>query len=294
MHIFTRAAGCAAMGLFVAGCGDGTSTSTTTAAGAATGSTGSGGDAAADVVDMYCNTLARPFCEATHAFKLTPAVGLDRSVDSCVDLVFAGYPLLICTHDRERAALQTSLRAGTTVFDQAQFDTCLNLLKAMTADGAAFTEPPLTVFETTCLHAFRGQSAPGDACPFPRFGAANLADPSALSCKDGRCEYGTCVPFLKPGDVCDVDFSDGFPYASATMLCNYPNSEVCVSTPGAGGDAGAGGAGGSGPLGTCRPRGELGDACDANGDNCDCRSLHCDATGKCAPPDGRGAFCRPL
>lgn len=295
MHIFTRAAGCAAMGLFVVACGNGPEVSATTTAGAATGSTGSSGDAAVDVVDMFCKTLAKPYCEASHIFQVSPSTGADRTIESCVELVYAGTPLPICTHDFERAGLEASLRAGLTVFDQAQFDTCLDILKTMSVVGAGFTEPPLTVFETTCLRAFQGQGAPGAACPFKKTFGIYLADPTALPCKDGRCEDGTCVPFLKPGDACDIATATDYYLrrdATATMLCNYSNSEVCVKTPGAEADAGAGG---SGPVWTCRPRAELGEACVLKGDGCDCRSLHCDRmTGTCAPPDGGGGFCKEL
>jgi hypothetical protein len=250
---------------------------------------------------MFCDTLARPYCEADYVCHMWPSLAIDKGVDACVQVVFSGYPSF-CAPVDVRTKLEASLRAGTTVFDQAQFDTCLALLKSMSAGGAACTEAPLDVFSTTCFSAFRGQGAPGDACSSRRNSWPNgVGEDSVLSCKDGRCEDGKCVPFLKTGDACSLSinlddyFANQYP---ATMLCNYPNQERCWGDPGAGGAGGSGGAGGAGgagggggaePMGTCRPQGDVGDACHP-GNNRECKSYNCDATGKCAVPTGKGTW----
>jgi hypothetical protein len=288
MHIFPRAAGCAAIGFFVVTCTDGTSSSTTSA-GNATGSTSSGGDTPSAVIDMYCNTVARQFCEADAACNLVPSLqAFKLGIDGCMQVVFSGYPQ-ICAHDRMRAELEASLQAGTTVFDQVQFDTCLALLKTMTSGGAACVTAPVKILATTCLTAFRGQGAPGDTCSFPLYDMEGVGESATLPCKDGRCENGSCVPFLKTGDACDIRINQ-LRSRSATMLCNFPNGQVCWTPPGAGGAGGGGGAGGSEPMGTCRLHGEFGEACDRQ-NTCACSSENCDATGKCALPDPRGSGC---
>jgi hypothetical protein len=173
------------------------------------------------------------------------------------------------------------------VFDQVQFDLCIAQFKSMLAGGAACVEPPEHVFNTTCLSSFRGQGMPGDACPFPGDLWQAYWEESALPCKAGRCENGICVPFLRTGDACRLD---GNPGMTSSMICNFPNKEVCWGTRGAGGAGGGGGAGGAEPVGTCRPQAELGDACDP-GNDYECKSLHCDATGKCILPDPQGSAC---
>jgi hypothetical protein len=255
MYIFPRAAGFVALWLFVFACSSGASSSTST------GSTGSGGDAV--VIDAFCHSIVAPFCKAEYACCSMPQHSFGSTVDECPQVLVSDNQIF-CPQGSSRALLEASLRAGTTIFDQAQFDTCLALLKSMSADGLACTEPPEYVFYTTCLGSFQGQIAPGDPC------SDDLG--YILPCKDGACEQGRCATFLKIGDACQVGIEDTGPPAGA--LCNYVKKEVCKGARGAG----------PGLTGTCGPQGEIGDACHLGNDH-ECKSLNCDVTtGKCALP----------
>jgi hypothetical protein len=306
MHTFTRAASLAAMCHFVFACSEGASTSTTGAGGftGSTGSTGSGGadsDAARAILDTFCNAVAAPFCEAVFACCASPGIFLKAGPDAdvatnikyCEQVVPEGRELPLCESGR-RDDIAAHLRDGFIVFDQAQFDTCLDLLKSMTAGGAACVEPPKHVLLSTCTSAFRGQIALGDACPYPEELFRGRAFEAGAVCKDGRCEHGKCVPFLKPGDACDLSIDQQLLYSNpAPIICNFVNKEVCWGDPGAGGAGGGGDAGGAAPMGTCRPQGELGDACNP-GNVHECKSFHCDATGKCVLRDPATSACQDL
>jgi hypothetical protein len=301
MHTFIRAASLAAMWLFVFACSEGTSTSTTGTGGSTgSGGAGTGGDAARSIVDAFCTTVTAPFCEAylaccTHPdFNIAGGLNLDytTALKNCEEVIpqdtFINH---FCLGDRRREELAALLREGATVFDQAQFDSCLDLLKSMTAGGAACVEPPRNVLLKTCTTAFRGQIALGDACPYPEDTFRYLFLQPSMVCKGGRCEYGKCVSFLKPGDACELILDQDLRYYNpAPTLCNLLNREVCRGDPGAGGAGGGGGAGGATVMGTCRPQGELGDACNPANPH-ECKSLNCDVTGKCVLPDPDWSAC---
>jgi len=243
-------------------------------------------DATTALVDKFCNDVAAAFCEANWTCCLHAGEHFGQSVTDCKQKF--GYPIVeFCNSIAypDRAALEASLRAGTTIFDQTQFDTCLALFKSMTAGGSACVAPAGRVIMTSCLSAFQGQILPGEPCPWPD---VDFAD-SVAQCKDGRCETGRCVPFLKNGDTCSTKKVWTDP---ALMICNYAHSEWCRS-PLLDPDAGAGDAG---DMGTCVPMGDIGDPCDPNKVNPgyadECKGWNCDATGKCALPDPYDTACR--
>jgi hypothetical protein len=286
MHIFTRAAGCAAMGFFVFGCTGDTSNSTTTS-GAGTGSTGSGGDAGASIIDTYCQALEPPLCEAGEAcgWLFGPAEPADR-IQLCKDGdLYPGKPNFCSAQRLFTEYLEASLQSGMTIFDQAQFDACLARFKSMLVGGEACTERTEHIADTDCLNAFRGQGMPGDACPVPGDLWEGYWTESALSCKAGRCENSVCVPFLKIGDACNLQIAiHPVGTASANLECNFLNKEVCWGAPGSAGAGGGGGdAGAAEVMGTCRPQAEIGEACDP-GNRYECKSHRCDMTGKCVLP----------
>jgi hypothetical protein len=274
MRIFLLVAGPVMFWPLVASCGGGSPVSPVDAG---TGDDGSDdGAAARAVLDKFCNTLADAYCEAAFACCGPPFLDPDAvSVDDCKSSWFASvWGPGVCNPQPSstRPAVEAMLRAGTTVFDEAQFEACVTLLKSMSAGGSACVAYPGTILHRTCMRPFQAQLAPGDACTWEYL---------TFPCKEGRCEKGKCVAFLKTGDPCDVDLRDlGAP---AATICNDPhNGEVCR---GARGTEGTGGSGSDGRLlGTCGPQGELGDACHP-GNNRECKSGHCDATGRCAPPD---------
>lgn len=288
MRIFPRAAGAAALFLFVFACSNGTSNSTTMGATASSSSTGSGVDAGASIIDTFCTTVAAAFCEADYTCCTNTLEQFDKGlgIDVCKEDIATGryYPKL-CAPSYDRPLLEAALQAGTTVFDQAQFDRCVTLLKSMAAGGAACVEPPKRVLLTTCLSAFRGQSDPGASCPWPQ--GWDWIDRGVLPCKDGSCNDSKCVPFLKIGDPCVLPSIDPVPQTDSR--CNYVTQEACWGVTV---QEGAGGSGGAPVTGTCRPQGEVGDACDP-GNYYECKSLNCDATtGKCALPDPHWAACQ--
>lgn len=237
------------------------------------------GDATTALVDKFCNDIAGPFCEANWTCCLMPGAHYGQTVDDCkTRFVTLTNNILSFCEGREagtRADLEASLRAGTTIFDPTQFNACLTLLKSMAAGGTACVEPPGEVVERACLSAFRGQILPGAPCSWQD----KIFWESIAQCKDGRCETGRCVPFLKPGDACDnlTDWAK-----PANTMCNYPNNEGCKPS---GSDAGAGGA--------CAPLGEIGDMCDLGPDhNFECKSWTCDGdAGKCANSDPYRSAC---
>src|SRR5262249_30096460 len=140
---------------------------------------------------------------------------------------------LFCSPGEERSIVEAALQAGTIVFDQAQFDTCLALLQSMAAGGAC-VQPPRDVVATTCLRAFRGQIAPGEACPWPPKSAWVVR---VMGCKDGSCDNGVCVPFLKPGDACPFPT----PYSNTAKICDWVKGEWCHGDPDVGGAGGGDG-----------------------------------------------------
>jgi hypothetical protein len=312
MRIFPWAASLAAMWLFVFACSETSSPPTsTTGAGGSTGSTGSdsastGVDPARALVDMFCTTVATPYCEAYLAccgdlsrYQSFPRVDDATAFLTCKEdwSEGTGHFGPICRR-AIRPHIAAQLREGSTVFDQAQFDTCLNVLKSMTGGGAACAEPPFHVLLTTCISAFRGQLAPGEACPYEEDDFKYLWLDASTVCKEGRCEYGKCVPYLKPGDACDLSIDqgnqDGADYnVSAANICNFINKEVCWGDPGTGGAGGGGDAGGPSVMGTCRPQGELGDACNPNNYH-ECNSFQCDVAGKCVLPEPKTSACQAL
>src|SRR5689334_7183814 len=171
MRIFVLEAPCAAMGLFVASCSS-DQTSEATSSGTSSGSTGSsssssgaGGGAAGAVLDMFCNAIPAVACEADYTCCTNPMFqypDADPSLENCkTSLGQSFFPF--CRPNKPRSEFEAYLRAGTVVFDQAQFDSCMALLKAMSAGGAACVQPPLNVARTTCISAFQGQLAPGEA-----------------------------------------------------------------------------------------------------------------------------------
>jgi hypothetical protein len=279
MRIFAWTAAFAAMGVFVIACGTGTSSSASTGT-----SSSSGGDPAEALIDMYCHTIAAPFCESEYACCWLPFWG--DTVASCEEWVI-GSSSDFCGHPWKRDALRAALKSGAVVFDQAQFEACLTLLKSMVSGGAACVYPPEYLFLSTCRASFQGQIAPGDACPWPDTGP-DFDRP--LVCKDGTCQHNICVPFLKTGDPCDL--STYLPIEQpVNMRCNYMKNQGCWGIlPDAG--AGGGGAGGAMPTGTCRPQAEIGEACDPGNDH-ECKSLNCNlTTAKCGPVSERNACAR--
>src|SRR5262245_37912258 len=160
LRIVPLVAGSAAMMVWasLASC----SGSTGTGGDASSSSSSTGGDATTALVDQFCADVAEAFCAADWNCCLQPGSHVGDDVNDC-KRVF-GYPMSsFCyqwsTPDRED--LEASLRAGTTTFDPAQRDTCLNLLKSMSAGGTACVEPPESVLIKRCLTAFRGQIPPG-------------------------------------------------------------------------------------------------------------------------------------
>jgi hypothetical protein len=245
-------------------------------------STGTGGDATTALVNKFCTDVAAAYCESDWSCCLQPGTHLGENVNDCKQKF--GYPKVAFCDEKiysDRADLEASLRAGTTIFDQAQLDTCLTLLRSMAAGGTACVEPPWNVIKRSCLSAFRGQLPPGTPCTWPE---STFAE-SIAQCKDGRCESGKCVPFLKLGDPCSakmVIWTD-----AASKVCNYTNYEWCR------GPLLDGGTGDAGDMGTCAPMGNIGDACDPKNEE-ECRGRTCDdATGKCVLPDPYTTECGP-
>jgi len=242
-------------------------------------STSTGGDATTALVDKFCADVAAAFCEADWNCCLQPGSHVGDNVNDC-KRVF-GYPMIsFCYHwsTPDREDLEASLRAGTTIFDPAQRDTCLTLLKSMAAGGTACVEPPESVLIRSCLTAFRGQIPAGEPCTWPE---AVFTD-SVAQCKDGRCESGKCVAFRKLGDPCDPKMGWG---KAASLICNYSQYEWCKSPL-----PEDGGAGDAGTMGTCAPMGDLGATCDPL-NRTECRAETCDATGTCVLPDPYTTAC---
>lgn len=254
--------------------------------GTGTSSTGSGGaDAGSDpfaaIVDKFCSEVAGPFCEADWTCCLRAGLHFGNNVDDCKTQVVSTKALVrYCvppSQGGDRADLEASLRAGTTTFNQAQFDTCLALLKSMAAGGAACVRPPAYVVSRICQSAFEGQIPPGEPCTWQDF----LFEDSVMQCKDSRCETGKCIPFLKAGDTCPWDPNLDDTSQPAFMICNYAHDEWCKRPlPD----------GGVGDNGTCAPLGDVGDACDP-GNYTECKGSNCDAMGKCGLPDPYTAAC---
>jgi hypothetical protein len=276
MRIFAWTAAFAAMGIFVIACSTGASSSASAGI-----SSSSGGDPADAIIDMYCHTIAAPFCQADYACCSFPLI--HGTVEACEEAVLAG-AWKPCANPWERDALRAALKSGAVVFDHAQFETCLTLLKSMVSGGAPCVYPPQYLLYSTCMGSFQGQIAPGDACPWPE---TKIDLDRALLCKDGTCQNGICIPFLKTGDHC-VPSQYGPLAQPVNMRCNYMKHEGCwgmLTDAGGGG----GGAGGAMPTGTCLPQAEFGVACDP-GNHHECKALLCNpTTAKCGPAIGWGA-----
>lgn len=235
-------------------------------------------DSPAQAVGKFFGTVAAPFCEAlytccTDQMFLQDFSGGTR--DACKSLWTAGGGL----GGRGLLTLKASLVNGTTVFDAKALDTCIARLNARImppAGAAACVEPAPFVFLNTCMGAaFQGQIEPGDNCAaWPSL----PEDLSFLACKDGRCENGKCVPFLKMGEACDKDKS---PTSPANTVCNFVQEQWCQ--------------GGNGLSGSCGPRLEVGDACDpGNEASYLCKSLDCGQTFKCGPVTPDSTACDVL
>lgn len=289
MRAFTVAVRGAAIGLFMASCTGNPSTSSgsTTSSSSAgnttssSGAGGAGGSTAKDIIKSFCTAVAMPLCQADYAcctdWHFQYAFG--DGIDTCVNHVgssWAAFTFCNPSGSFDVDDLQANLEAGTTVFNQAQFDACLAELKALSAGGNACTMAPKRIGQTSCLNTFQGQIPPGGACSWNE----TVWPDTGLPCKDGNCENGVCVAFAKMGEQCTVD-----PYDHAvptTMHCNTAKGEVCWGPPDGGG---TGGAGGGPALGTCHPRAKIGEPCDP-GNWWECESYLCDpATSKCAFPD---------
>lgn len=291
MRILTLAAPSAALWIFVVSCtSDGpsiagsTSSGSTSSGSTGSGSTGSGGSTVAAIIDNFCNSIKGPFCEADHVCCTDPRASYYESVEAC-EMYFIPQNYTLYCAGPTRLALEAGLASGEIVFDQAQFDACLARFKLMAAGGSACVAPPEYAFHTMCEPAFRGQVPAGGACSWPVEWHTNNYFP----CKDGLCNHGRCVPFLKSGEVCQV--GRGYPEdLPPSELCNLFQRQACKGAPAAGGDVDGGADGGAVALGTCGPQGEIGDVCNP-GNVLECRSLHCDATGKCALPDPYNTGC---
>jgi hypothetical protein len=271
MRIFAWTAAFAAMGIFVVACGTSTSSS------ASASSTSSGGDPETALINMYCHAIAAPFCEAEYACCSLPSLGWQRTIASCEADIFVASSTF-CSVPWDRDALRAALRSGAVVFDHAQFEVCLTLLKSMVSGGAACVYPPEYLFWSTCIGSFQGQIAPGDACPWP---AEGMPDDRPLPCNAGSCEHGICVPFIKTGDPCVPGPAPSD--QPVNMRCNYRKHEGCWGILPDAGAGGGGGAGGAMPTGTCRPQAEIGEACDP-GNHHECKSLYCNpTTAQCGP-----------
>lgn len=281
MRIFTLAASCAAIGFFVPSCDEDTPGRPDTS------STGADADSAAAIIDNFCKAIVAPLCEGHVACCGISAAPPFSTLDLCKQgVIDLANPVPFCWLDTQRKRLKADLQAGTVVFDQAQFDTCLSTLKALSAGGTACTESAMALADTICLSAFRGQIAPGEACTRDE---RNFFQ-NVISCKGGRCEDDKCVPFLKTGDSCDPRNPIG---VAANTICNYVREEGCRIPPPP--DAGGAGDGGGAELtGTCGPQGDIGDTC--YGGNAapgwrECKSSTCDATATCVLPHPLGFAC---
>jgi hypothetical protein len=234
-------------------------------------------------IDPFCAALAEPFCESMFACCVNSLflsrVNAGLSVDECKKNWSSG----VCLPFHVRQAIEGSLADGDTVFNPARLDACVAHLKPLVAGGYACVAPPQQILMTECLSAFEGQLSPGDKCTWDADGRV-YGWTSFAQCKDGLCDEGTCVPFLKPGDACPT--VGGFPgEVSLPQTCNYPHGEWCK---------------GAGDTGTCGPREEIGAACNVgtpeNRHDYECRSFVCDrTTGTCIPSatpteDGTGCW----
>jgi hypothetical protein len=262
MHIrfFSALIGSATLWLLIAGCGVDTG-----------GAGGTGGTADSGIpkdpedkeIDAFCDTALPPFCEAlfaccTDKYWLIHDLNAGATPEECVQKWRASW----CLRDITEPSLKASLKAGSTVLDHERLDKYVEQLKAMSESGAACVIPPAFFFLYSCFGAFRGQLAAGAACDW------KVEDTSFMQCKDGRCEQGICVPFLKTGDTCAMAERMTPPHSATNKLCNYVEGEWCQ---------------GSGDIGTCGPLGKVGDACpEVAGGLYSCMSHHCN-DGTCAP-----------
>jgi hypothetical protein len=211
----------------------------------------------AEQTAKLCDDVAAPFCDALFACCADPQTlgKVGGSVAAC-NTQFAAS----CKHDIADAILPTAL-AGATVLDTTRLSNCVDLLRGMKAGGAACTRPPRFVVELDCIAAFRGQLDDGAACD-----ASMLHDIAFVPCKAGTCQRGTCRAFLAKGATCDPATNN-----TAAGGCNFPDGYNCSDR---------------GTVGSCMPRGALGDACDTKASSFSCTSMSCDPSGTCIAPTG--------
>src|SRR4051794_12296830 len=126
MRIFPLVVVSAAMWISVTSCSASPSSSGSGGAGSTSTSTstGTGGVATPSLIHKVCNDIAGPFCEADWTCCQKPGARFGQNVDdSKKQFVTPGNQILeFCRgpDKGDRADLEASLRAGSTVFDQAQ------------------------------------------------------------------------------------------------------------------------------------------------------------------------------
>src|SRR5262249_53752062 len=117
--------------------------------------------------DMFCDTAGPAFCDALFACCSDPLTlqTFGSILSVCKSKMSApGCFLELNVDDWYYTGIRGWLEAGQTILAKAQLDTCVAKLKAMAAGGAACTEPPVDFFIRSCVTAFKGQIALGDAC----------------------------------------------------------------------------------------------------------------------------------
>jgi len=209
-------------------------------------------------IDLFCDATTPRACEAlVTCCDGRPPYG-STTIDECTQ------GLRDECHGAFGLPIAALIRAGATVLDQDRLQACVSRLQSILAGGRACVEPPLFYYYHVCLGAFRGQIAAGEPCDWP----PDLQDVGDfIPCKDGVCQDGKCVPFIKTGEACPTQVP-GTPYY-ADQLCNYVAGEWCRGTP---------------DTGTCGPRGEVGDACNPVGYQLyECKSFICSADSECLP-----------
>lgn len=231
-----------------------------------------------DPVSKFCSTVGPVYCEALFACcgRTKVLEGIGGTVEGCKALMSGphclreyenlddSYGIDNMLENNRRYGLRRRMKDGQTILDQAQLDACVAGLAPMAAGGAACVAPVDDFFIIKCLTAFKGQLPHGDACNWYSEQQPALRY-AFIPCKEGRCEDGKCVPFLKVGDTCD-------PVAGMTKpgVCDYLHDEACdvrVDTD----------------TWACGPRKEIGQACDPFMAWPECKSGTCDANHTCAP-----------
>jgi hypothetical protein len=207
----------------------------------------------------FCGDVTAPFCQALFACCTDPQTLTNNggSEANCEVKFAAACEAQIGVY------IKPQITAGNTALDTVRLAACVSTLDAMKAGGNACTRPPRFVMELDCIAAFQGKIAPGAAC-----NSSNLPDIAYIICDKGRCNAGTCMPFLATGAVCD-------PAGAFSGGCDYPDGEHCAL---------------NGGMGTCGPLGKVGDACQTpNQDkSADCYSMSCGPAGNCIAPTAYG------